>query len=50
MYSMGGAYFAKMAITQERNEISLPNLKDMCIGSIFGQHRKTVAINHLVAL
>ena len=37
---MGGAYFTKMAITQEVNEISSPNSVHMCMGSIWGHSKQ----------
>ena len=36
---MGGAYFTKMAITQEVNEIFSPNAVHMCMVSIWGHSK-----------
>ena len=47
---VGGAYFTKMAITQEQNEISLPNFVHMCTGWVLGQDKTIATIEHLVAL
>ena len=48
--NVGGAYFTKKAITQERNEISSPNLVHMCMVWLFGHDKKTATIDHMMAL
>jgi hypothetical protein len=34
MIVVGGAYFTRMAITREVNEISSPNSRDMCMRTV----------------
>ena len=50
MIVVGGAYFTKMAITREVNEISSPNSVHMCMSSICGHSKKMALIGHMVSL
>jgi hypothetical protein len=44
MNVVGGAYFTKMAITQEVNEISSPNLTHICMRTVWGHSKKIASI------
>ena len=46
MDAVGGAYFTKMAINQEVNEISSPNSVHMGRSSICGHNKKKVPMEH----
>ena len=47
---VGGAYFTKMAITPDVNEVSSPNLVHMCMSLLWGHSKKIATIGLMVAL